>query len=208
VISARAGLAGGNFFLTTKYREKDSHISLTAPGIEATVRTNNTLEAKMAARKRTPWSKWDMVRAIAVLLFIGALLLLAGCPSNPADEILSGTLSFSPGFAVGASGNACYVFLDADTDITNGYIKRLIIPDTTAVTSLSYEIDTADVPAGTYFLLGVYDFEDTAGTNMDDGNPLVWEALKWWGGSGANPPGAANVTDLSGTYNLVLVDLG
>jgi hypothetical protein len=166
------------------------------------------MEAKMAVRRRTPWGKWGLVHASTVLLFIGALLLITGCPSNPADEILSGTLSYSSGFAVGAGGNACYVFLDTDTDITNGYIKQLIIPDTTAVTSLSFEIDTSDVPAGTYFLLGVYDFEDIAGTNMDSEDPMVWEALKWWGGTGSSPPASANVTNLSGTYSLVLVDLG
>jgi len=154
----------------------------------------------MSAKRRT-------FLGATVLCLVLLLLFLNGC-SQSSDGVLSGTLSYGDGFAVGAGGNACYVFLDTDTDITNGYIKRLIIPDTTDVTSLSYEIDTSDVAAGSYFLLGVYDFEDVAGTNMDPAEPMVWEAVKWWGGTAENPPGAANVTDLSGTYALVLVGLG
>jgi hypothetical protein len=65
--------------------------------------------------------------------------------SGGAGSKIYGTLTYN-----GETDSAFYIILDDDTDESNGYIKREIINPTGSVSSVSYEIDTSDVPAGTH----------------------------------------------------------
>ncbi len=133
------------------------------------------------------------------LLALATVLLLTGCPD---DAILNGAISMDT--APGEAGD-CYVFIDTDTDITNGYVARVIIAYTVPVTEIQFAIDTSGIPEGTYFLLGALDW---GAENMDPDNPLVWEYRGWWGGVGSLPPTEANLTDLSGVYTFTVYGMG
>ncbi|MCX6328670.1 MAG: hypothetical protein NTZ85_04015 [Bacteroidia bacterium] len=117
---------------------------------------------------------------VYLTLFV-MLFTFSGCKKDKDkdDGILSGKVTYTNGFRTTEGSSItqayCYVFIDNDADITNGYVKRLII-DLMAVTAgtqtINYEINTSDVPSGTYYLLGAYDFalicqENTILTCMD-----------------------------------------
>ncbi len=145
-----------------------------------------------------------------IFLLLSALTFFHACfndseSGNESGKIY-GTLTHN-----GNANSAYYVILDNDTDESNGYIKREIISPTTDVTSVSYEIDTSDVPAGSYYLLAGYDLYtpfDLA--NMDPDDSSKWEAKAWYGGSTSNPvnpPSSPNITGLYGEYNITLIGL-
>jgi hypothetical protein len=156
------------------------------------------------------WSHGNKRGILLVAGIVLFLLLCFGC--HPSGEgFITGTISYSNGFL--DPGNTylteayCYVFLDSDTDILNGYQQRLIIELTASATSLDYEIDTSEVPAGSYFLLGAYDWSE-GDDNTDPGNPSYWEAKGWYGSGNTSPPVSPNVADLSGEYDIILYGLG
>jgi hypothetical protein len=78
---------------------------------------------------------------------------------------------------------------------------------TSGTKTINYEINTADVPAGTYYLLGAYDFALDNDGNTDPENPGYWEAKGWFGSSTTSAPASANVSDLSGEYDINLYSL-
>lgn len=131
------------------------------------------------------------------------LLFIVSACSNSSDSSprISGTISYT----MDRAPSACYVLLDDDTDPDNGYIKRVTIDITdSTTTSVAYDIDTADVPTGIYYLEAAWDF---GSGNMDPDNDSVWEAKAWFGGVGSSPPSAANISDLSRVYNITLTGL-
>ncbi|MBN1836523.1 MAG: hypothetical protein JW820_11780 [Spirochaetales bacterium] len=129
--------------------------------------------------------------AVLVLSF-----LLAGCTD---DGILSGTITYNF-----FEDGDCYVVLDQDTDVTNGYAVRVILSVSAADTSVSYELDTAAVAPGSYYLMGAYDH---GVGNMDPDDPSVWEAVGWEGSADENPPPSPTVSELSGVYDFSLTGL-
>jgi hypothetical protein len=154
--------------------------------------------------------KWVFITLFAMLF------TFFGCKKDKDkdDGILSGKVNYAIGFRVTEGSSItqayCYVFIDDDTDITNGYIKRLIIDlmDVTAGTqTINYEINTSDVPAGTYYLLSAYDFAVDNDGNTDPEIPGYWEAKGWFSSSTTSAPASANVSDLSGEYDLNLYGL-
>jgi hypothetical protein len=144
-------------------------------------------------------------RFISLNLVLCMFILFPGCKKE--NNGLSGTITFN--FNAVSSDVFCYVFLDDDAIVTNGYVDRLIIPITSTVSSVDYSFDTADVPAGSYYLLGGYDFssDPSVEDNTDADNPLVWEARAWYGGTGSLPPTEANVSDLNKKCNFTLTGL-
>jgi len=139
---------------------------------------------------------WSRIIRLAAPCILGLSLLLAGCAQT--TSVSSGTITYNF-----SQDGDCYVVLDDDADVTNGYAKRLIISVSASDTSASYEMDTAAVAAGSYFLMGAYDF----GAGMDPDDPSVWEALGWYESADENPPGSANVSNLSGVYDFSLTGL-
>jgi hypothetical protein len=152
-------------------------------------------------------------RWVYLTLFV-MLFNFSGCKKDKDkdDGILSGKVTYANGFRVSTyiTQAYCYVFIDNDADITNGYVKRLII-DLMAVTAgtqtINYEINTSDVPSGTYYLLGAYDFAVDNDGNTDPEIPGYWEAKGWFGSSTTSAPASANVSDLSGEYDINLYGL-
>jgi hypothetical protein len=150
---------------------------------------------------------------VFITLFV-MLFALFGCSKDKDDGILDGKVTYTYGFRVEdgypITQAYCYVFIDNDANITNGYVKRLII-DLMEVTSgtqtVSYAFDTSDVPSGTYYLLAGYDFALDNDGNTDPENPGYWEAKGWFGSSTTSAPASANVSDLSGEYDLNLYGL-
>jgi hypothetical protein len=139
-----------------------------------------------------------MKTIVRMCLALAVILLPAGCPQ---DFILSGTVTFPD---QPSEAGDCYVYLDNDTDITNGYAARTILPYTLPVAPIMYTLDTSAVAAGTYYLLGGGDF---GAGNMDPLTPPVWEYKGWYGSGTYSPPAAANVTNLSGAYTIALYGL-
>jgi hypothetical protein len=86
-----------------------------------------------------------------------------------------------------------YLADNSGTDFSNGgYIKRSIYDITDTTTSVDFIIDTTDVPAGSYYLLGAV----ADSTDPDQDNHWYW--FRWFGGSnGPTAPPAANITDLN-----------
>lgn len=132
------------------------------------------------------------------LIALAAVLVLTGCPD---DFILNGVISFDN---PPAEAGDCYVFIDDNTDVTDGYLARVIIHYTVPVTSIPFALDTSGIPEGTYYLLGAIDW---GVENMDPDNPAVWEYRGWWGGIGSLPPTGANLTNLTGGYGITLFGL-
>ena len=98
--------------------------------------------------------KLNSILVLIVGIFLTSIIV-GGCGSSSdsssgPDNILSGTITYS----IPSEFNedcSFYVFLDNDTDITNGYIKRIIISYVSPPSSpFNYEIDTTDVPSGSY----------------------------------------------------------
>lgn len=145
------------------------------------------------------------IKTLFIFIFLGVVVFFfLGCFFYSDSEHVGsiyGTISYT---SSNQDSSAYYVILDDDNDVTNGYIKRQIINTATYKTSVNYEIDTTDVSAGSYFLLGGWDF---GSGNMDPSNPSVWEAKAWYGGVGTNPPALSNITDLNGNYNIILTGL-
>jgi len=98
---------------------------------------------------------------------VGSLppLAISGCSSS-GDDAIRGEISYANGLRDADDDYYfdyfyCYIYLDKDTNIANGYAALKVIEITSACTSIEYEMDTADVPSGLYYLLGVYDFVST-----------------------------------------------
>jgi hypothetical protein len=164
--------------------------------------------------KKLTGSFLEIYKLIYLTLLL-MLFLFSGCSKDEDDGILSGTLTYAEGLRNEGPSTMtqayCYIFLDNDNNITNGFVKRLIIdlmnyPE--ASTAIPYEIDVKDVPAGTYFLMGAYDFAIDNDGNTDPENPSFWEAKGWYGSTSTAAPASANVSDLSGDYDLTLYGLG
>jgi hypothetical protein len=143
----------------------------------------------------------------ALVLSMGTFL--QACFDNSDDDSgstgskIHGTLTYN-----GETDSAFYIILDDDTDESNGYIKREIINPTGNVSSVTYEIDTSNVPSGSYYLLSGYD--SYSPSNMDPEDSSVWEGKAWYGGSTSypvNPPSTANINDLDSEYNITLIAL-
>ena len=129
---------------------------------------------------------------IAALTVLSAtVFLLAGCEESTA---ISGTISI---VNLDNTVGELYIMLDDDNKPENGVGtgKQLFIQLTSSETSIPYAMDTSDIPADTYYLF--------AGLNPTvDSNLSNWEALGWYGGTGADegnplPPDNANVSNLS-----------
>jgi len=75
-------------------------------------------------------------------------------------------------------------------------------------TSISYEIDTSGITAGSYYLLAAYDFGVDNDGNTNPEKPGYWEAKGWKGSTDTNPSASANVSDLSAGYDITLHGLG
>jgi len=114
-------------------------------------------------------------------------------PDSPLGGTVTGTLTL-PGTAFGrplgvrilaSAGSAGAPVAQTAEDFSNG------------TTSQTYSI--ANVPAGTYFVLGFVDVDGTGGKGSTDG-----DYVGWYGHTGdGNPPGAANaVVPLSGTVTF------
>jgi len=149
----------------------------------------------MVERSGRPRKKRGRIALVGAGMLILSFLL-AGCAQS---GILSGTITYSF-----PTDGDCYVVLDEDTDVTNGYAVRVILPVSAADASVSYELDASAVAPGSYYLMGAYDF---GAANMDPDNPSVWEALGWYGSADENPPASANVSELSGVYDFSLTGL-
>jgi hypothetical protein len=141
---------------------------------------------------------------IVIFLIISAGAFFHACfNDSESGSSINGKITYN-----GHADSAYYIILDDDTDESNGYIKRAIINPTTDVSSVSYEIDTGDVPQGSYYLLSGWDSYSL--DNMDPDNSSKWEAKAWYGGSTSypvTPPSAPNITHLSMKYNITLIGL-
>ncbi len=142
-------------------------------------------------------------KLLFLLLIIASTLTFFSCKDagKSDDDILSGTASVDT--SPSESGNF-YVYLDTDTDITNGYAKRIVDTFTSPFTPTVFEIDISDVAEGSYYLLAALDI---GADNMDPDDPLKWEEKGWYGSSTYNPPASANITDLSGDYDIIMYGL-
>lgn len=134
--------------------------------------------------------------------FIIFIAVLSGCSLFSTSKSIRGVVSYATNGNATDGYGSFYIILDDDTDVTNGYTARQIIPLDSAVTSVNYQIDTSDVPAGCYFLRGAWDFGNG---NMDPDNPSVWEAGGWYGTNTADPPSFANIVDRDSIYNFSLI---
>ncbi len=94
-----------------------------------------------------------------------------------------------------------YVYLDSDNDITNGYVKRIVTTYTLPFNPTDFEIDTSDVPDGSYYLSAAIDF---GAGNMDPDDPTRWEKRGWGGSSTYQPGSSPSVSDLDGDYNITM----
>lgn len=146
-------------------------------------------------------------RLVMVAGILAAGILVFSCSLEDGHTIY-GTITIPNG---AAAGYAVYVHL-LDEDNPNIEYESFIhqtINITENVSSVDYNIDTADIPAGTYYLLAGC---DTASLdNMDENDPAVWEYKAWYGGSvdgsGPHPPSSPNISDLSRRYDIDLVGL-
>jgi hypothetical protein len=143
------------------------------------------------------------------LALVGAVLFslsIAGCASS-SDDTLRGEISYANGLRNADDDYYCdyfycYIYLDDDTDITNGYAALKVIEITSACTSIEYEMDTSNVPAGSYYLLAAYDFDSTL-ESMHTDSPYGWEAIGWYGSDTTSPPATGSVAP-SGEYDIAL----
>ena len=105
-------------------------------------------------------------QAQRVIILAAALLFISfsGCKKDEGDGILSGVIYYDhfldvDGGIVEITGAYCYVFIDNDTDITNGYAARIvsdILNVTPGTPAINYQVNTADIPAGKYYLMAAY----------------------------------------------------
>ena len=146
---------------------------------------------------------------LLMVLAVVFAMMAGGCKKE-GDGILDGVITYDSGFMnqgpVLITGAWLYIFIDDDSDVTNGYVKLLqtdLLDIAEGTKALNYQMETSEIPEGDYYLVAAYDFE-TVDDNTDPENPLVWEAIGWYGSDNTNPPSSANVTDLSERYNITL----
>ena len=143
-----------------------------------------------------------------------AILSFSSCKKE-GDGIMSGIIDYPSGFMnndgmVAITRGFLYVILDDDTDVTNGAAALIAIDlqDITPGTkAINYQLETANLPGGKYYLLAGYDFEITD-PNTDPDDPRLWEAIGWYGSTGTTAPASPNISDLSDSYNVTLYGLG
>jgi hypothetical protein len=149
-------------------------------------------------------------------MFFLLISTLSSCKKEKDDGVMSGDLIYSNGYVNSSqyftiNEAYLYVFIDDDTDITNGFIARLtidIINVTPGTTTISYDIDISELSSGSYYLLAAYDFGiEGQPSNTDPDNPQVWEAKGWFGSTTTSPPASANVSNLSDDYDITLKGL-
>ena len=135
-----------------------------------------------------------------LFLLIIIIIAISGCKKEE-QKVLTGkvTFSFTP------EAGDYYIILDDDKDLSNGFIARLIETSTGPVGRIDYVIKTGNIPAGSYYIRGGYDSESP--DNMNPADPSVWEGQGWFGGVDSGAPAAANVTNLTGNYDLVVYEL-
>ena len=129
------------------------------------------------------------------------VILFSGC-----DEVkgIFGTITFVTMDTVPSN---VYVILDTDTDPDNGSVKRVNINISSSTSSVPYFLDTTDVAAGTYYLLGAWDYAKESNI-IDPDSMAHWDAHAWYGDSGSVPPGSENITNMNAQYDIVLIDGG
>lgn len=98
-----------------------------------------------------------------------------------------------------------YVYLDEDQDLTNGFVVQLIATSGGPIDSFEFDIQTENIPVGSYYLRGGYDRDNP--DNMNPLDPTVWEGEGWFGSSNSNAPASPNVSRLYGQYDLVIYAL-
>ncbi|MCK5736205.1 MAG: hypothetical protein KAH21_06975, partial [Spirochaetaceae bacterium] len=86
---------------------------------------------------------------VVLIILAVTVILLSGC-----DEVegIFGTITFD----MGTVPSKVYVILDKDNVLGNGNEHRVNINITSETLSVPYFLDTTDVAAGTYYLLGAW----------------------------------------------------
>lgn len=136
---------------------------------------------------------------VLLIVLVLAITLLSGCDEV---QVIYGTISID----LDKVPSNIYVRLDDNTNPDDGYIKMVIIENSSPVLSVAYIMDTTDVAAGSYYLLGGWDYakEDNL---IDPETFAEWDAIAWYGGIDDDPPNSANVSSLNSQYDITLYEL-
>lgn len=134
------------------------------------------------------------------LLFFLLIFVIAGCKKEDKTR-MTGTVSFD----FSPEAGDFYVYMDDDQDLSNGFIVQLIATSDGPIDGFEFDIQTENIPAGSYYLRGGYDRDNP--DNMDPLDPAAWEGEGWFGSNNSNPPASPNVSRLYGQYDLVIYAL-